>query len=608
MLQTLLGLCLLLSAFAMPATAQESRPTATQERIEFGRRQILAARRTGLPLLARLKRLSFAEDTLREIPAEAPLDPRGAERFTRAWDELAAAMTEEVVPGLDAAGLRPLTILEVLGPSTEATAADVAGLEALAGMGSGWAVWSWSEASGFRTRPVRDPSLNPGPERAVPSWVTDFLSLGGGSNGGLFCLVPAGDGSPALIASGVTEVLRPKLARELGLADDHLFFVPELGVALLGGLLGNARAELDDTPWAPREVPAFLASPTGSLYESIPEGSQLLHYPHDSFEGAVTILDQLLRDPVTEEIVVSLENAEKSSKFLEVLASGGAGVRRRVLLETRHHKAIAAWKPKLEAGGVEVIEAKGPRVHTKLIVARRKADAGGGGLAVLHTGNFHARQSTYLTDVVIVTTKTELVSELGAVIDAGLSGQAPPAGEHVALSPGGLRERMVAAIAAEGAGGRVVLLAEELTDPAIASALEQAAAAGASVDIVVRAVGEVAAGQGLRVHSVVGRFLEHTRVLVTSRTAFVGSADPTRENLDEVADWVLELDRSTFAREHGWFWALAHLYLADTVNRFERIEGEWTMAAPSAEGPFDLHEYLKGLTQAADVGAAIAAP
>lgn len=321
------------------------------------------------------------------------------------------------------------------------------------------------------------------------------------------------------------------------------FALPAAALYKVNGPVNLARltqlidmADADDLRFAPFE-PAWPAalSPSRPLLEQLREGSGrdvLLHHPFESFEPVVRFLREAVHDPDVLAIRQTIYRTGSESVLMDLLieaARRGKEVLVCVELKARFdEEANINWAERLEAVGAQVVYGiVGLKTHAKLLLVTRRERHGSGHrlrrYAHLSTGNYNPRTARLYTDVGCLTTDEALTADIEAVFLQLASQVRLRSPQQLVAAPFQLHRRLmshlrrVAEAARAGRPARVVVKVNALTDPALISALAEAGRAGASIDLVVRgacmlAPGVPGATPNIRVRSVVGRFLEHTRL------------------------------------------------------------------------------------------------
>ncbi len=279
--------------------------------------------------------------------------------------------------------------------------------------------------------------------------------------------------------------------------------------------------------------------PRGSaVFERLRERDVLLHHPFESFEPVVEFLRQAVHDPEVLAIKQTIYRTGSESVLMDLLieaARRGKEVMAVVELKARFdEEANINWAERLEAVGVQVVYGiVGLKTHAKMLLVTRREGTSGEDPAArsrlrrylhLSTGNYNPRTARLYTDIGCLSADPGLAADADALFQQ-LASQArvkPP--RHLVAAPFGLQRRMLqhvaqaAEAARAGRPARIVVKVNALTDPALIEALLAAGRAGVPVDLVVRGAcmlppGRPGLSDNVRVRSVVGRFLEHTRVM-----------------------------------------------------------------------------------------------
>lgn len=296
-----------------------------------------------------------------------------------------------------------------------------------------------------------------------------------------------------------------------------------------------------------------------SIFETLRERDVLLHHPFESFEPVVAFLREAVHDPDVLAIRQTIYRTGVKSELMDLLieaARRGKDVTVVVELKARFdEEANINWAERLEAVGVQVVYGiVGLKTHAKLLlVTRRERSAGGTQrlrrYAHLSTGNYNPKTARLYTDVGYLTADPGLTADADGVFlqIASLTRVAPP--RHLLTAPFVLHRRIlrhiaqVAEAARQGRPARIVAKFNALTDEPLIEALVAASRAGASIDLIVRGACMLAPGvpgvsEGIRIRSVIGRFLEHTRVLyfrwgeaADDEALYLSSADWMNRNM-----------------------------------------------------------------------------
>ena len=299
-----------------------------------------------------------------------------------------------------------------------------------------------------------------------------------------------------------------------------------------------------------------------SIFARLRQNDVLLHHPFESFEPVVQFLREAVNDPDVLAIKQTIYRTGSESPLMDLLieaARRGKEVMAVVELKARFdEEANINWAERLEAVGAQVVYGiVGLKTHAKLLLVTRREEGRLRRYAHLSTGNYNPKTARLYTDVGYLTADPELTSDADAVFQQLASlGKMKPL-KRLLQAPFTLHRRtmqyigMVAAAAAKGQPARIVAKINSLTDMPIIEALIRASQAGASIDLIVRGACMLPPGidgvtDRIRVRSVVGRFLEHSRILYFRW----GPAEDDEALLLSSADW---MSRNMFRRiEVAW--------------------------------------------------------
>ena len=301
----------------------------------------------------------------------------------------------------------------------------------------------------------------------------------------------------------------------------------------------------------PRHEPAWPAGlPRGvPVFQRLKQGDLLLHHPFESFEPVVQFLREAVADPDVLAIKQTIYRTGSDSVLMDLLieaARRGKEVMVVVELKARFdEEANINWAERLEAVGAQVVYGiVGLKTHAKLLLVTRREGARLARYAHLSTGNYNPRTARLYTDLGCLTADPGLTADADAVFQQLASQAKVGRPRHLVTAPFQLHQRLlqhiaqVADAARAGRPARIVAKINALTDPAIIHALVAAAQAGAEIDLVVRGACMLAPAGRIRVRSVVGRFLEHSRIFYfrwgpgdDDEVLYLSSADWMSRNL-----------------------------------------------------------------------------
>ncbi len=313
---------------------------------------------------------------------------------------------------------------------------------------------------------------------------------------------------------------------ELGEQDLYRLAGP-LSMTHLAPLISNdAFAKLKDRVFQPARDPAL---PThANIFEVMRKQDVLLHHPYESFDPVVELIESAAQDPQVLAIKITLYRTSGDSPIVEALihaANAGKQVTALVELRARFDEAAnIQWARQLEEAGAHVVYGVvGLKTHCKaLLIVRRDSDRLRH-YVHLGTGNYHPRTARIYTDFSLFTTNLEITEEVAVVFNTltGLAGY--PGMRKLLVAPFDLSKRLIEMIERErdhaerGKEARIIVKLNSLVDPEIIEKLYEASCAGVKIDLVVRGIcclrPKVSGlSENIRVISIVGRFLEHSRI------------------------------------------------------------------------------------------------
>ena len=308
-------------------------------------------------------------------------------------------------------------------------------------------------------------------------------------------------------------------------------------------ITNDAFANLKDRPFQPGRDPAL--PPHADIFEVLRRQDVLLHHPYDSFDPIVDLIEEAAQDPQVLAIKITLYRTSGDSPIVEALieaANAGKQVTAIVELRARFDEAVnIQWARRLEEAGAHVIYGVvGLKTHCKaLLIVRRDADRLRH-YVHLGTGNYHPRTARIYTDFSFLTTEPHLTDEVAIVFNTltGLSGY--PGLKKLMVAPFDLKQRLIGLIQRErdhalaGKPARIIAKLNSLVDQEIIEKLYQASCADVTIDLIVRGICCLRPkipdlSENIRVISIVGRFLEHSRIYYFSNDGqpnlFLSSAD-----------------------------------------------------------------------------------
>ena len=381
----------------------------------------------------------------------------------------------------------------------------------------------------------------------------------------------------------------------------------------LGDLMSIAMLdmpELRDPPLVP-SVQVAVRDTTRSIFDIIRERDLLVHHPFESFTATVEhFLDAASRDDHVLAIKMTLYRTSGDTAIVRALteaAQRGKQVAVLVELQARFDEANnITWARTLENFGVHVAYGlPGLKTHAKVaLVVRREAD---GIRRYVHigTGNYNTKTARTYTDLGLFTASPSIGADLSDLFNSLTGFSRQRVYRKLLVAPGNMRDRFLelianeTAAAREGRPARIVAKMNALVDPGLIGALYEASQAGVEIDLIVRGIcclrpGVPGVSDRIRVLSIVGRFLEHSRLFYfandTDGSYFIGSADWMPRNLDRRVEAITPVEDKAL---HPRLRALLDICLADNRQAWElRADGSYVQRTPGEEPERATHRLL----------------
>jgi len=421
------------------------------------------------------------------------------------------------------------------------------------------------------------------------------------------------------VEPGISPTLRGLLLEELredqppempSLSDNELV---ETGPLLdLGDLMSLASIdvpELRDPPHVP-VTPAELRDPSRSIFDTMRECDVLVHHPFDSFSSSV---EQFLKAATLDENVLAIKmTLYRTSgdtaivRALTEAAQRGKQVAVLVELQARFDEANnITWARTLESFGVHVAYGlPGLKTHTKTTLVVRREPDGIRRYAHIGSGNYNSKTARTYTDIGLLTTSPSICADLTDLFNALTGFSRQKLYRKLLIAPANMRIRVLemivreAHLARNGKPGRIIAKMNALVDQEVINALYSASQAGVEIDLIVRGIsclrpGVPGVSDKIRVVSIVGRFLEHSRIFHFGNGGepeyYFGSADWMPRNFDRRVEAVVPVEGE---RLQSRLRSLLDACLADTHQTWDlAADGTYTQRTPEP-GTIPLHELL----------------
>jgi polyphosphate kinase len=400
-------------------------------------------------------------------------------------------------------------------------------------------------------------------------------------------------------SSGMSPAMREQITEALEAEPEDVFDVP--GLLDLRDLMAITRVpgfpELRDPPWTPVTQPRLQGDDgdPADVLAAMRRGDLLLHHPYDSFATSVErFVEQAAADPDVLAIKQTVYRTSDDSPLVPALIRAAERGKQAVcLVELKarfDERANIGWARSLEEAGVHVVYGLPTlKTHAKCILVIRREGDGVRHYLHIGTGNYHPKTARLYTDFGLLTCDEQIGADVADMFNSLTGFARPRRYRKVLVAPAHLREGIVdeidRTIAAhtEGRRSRIRMKMNSLVDRACIRALYRASQAGVDVELNVRGAcclrpGVAGVSDNIRVVSVVGRFLEHSRIYAFERegdcTVYIGSADLMPRNLDTRVELLAPVEDVAL---RGELLNTLDLCLADEANAWELgPDGEWT--------------------------------
>ncbi|MGI9062974.1 MAG: RNA degradosome polyphosphate kinase [Pseudonocardiaceae bacterium] len=415
------------------------------------------------------------------------------------------------------------------------------------------------------------------------------------------------------VAGSMSEHVLELLLRELDVDPHDVVEVPGLiDLTCLWSAYGVDAPELKDEPFVPATHPAFVDGETAkSVFATLREGDVLVHHPYDSFSTSVQrFIEQAAADPHVLAIKQTLYRTSGDSPIVDALidaAEAGKQVVALVEIKARFdEQANITWARHLERSGVHVVYGLvGLKTHCKTSLVVRQEGSTIRRYCHIGTGNYNPKTARIYEDIGLLTAAREVGEDLTDLFNS-LTGYARPTSyRSLLVAPYGVRRGIVDRIEAEiahaeaGHAAGIRIKINSLVDEQVIDALYRASQAGVAVDVVVRSICALrpnvpGLSENVRVRSILGRFLEHSRTFhfVGADEHWIGSADMMHRNLDRRVEVLVRVTDPRLTAELDAVFDSA----IDPSTRSWALDpdGAWR-AAPEEGGAVRDHQVQMGL-------------
>ena len=398
------------------------------------------------------------------------------------------------------------------------------------------------------------------------------------------------------VAGSASSRMLSRLQHGLGIGERETFSVQGLlDLVDVGQFADLPRPELKYEPWVGITHPRFV-SENGTIFDEVRRGDILVHHPYTSFATSFqAFVQRAAHDPSVVGLKATVYRTSDDSPLVPALIEASEEGKQSVcLVELKarfdEHRNIE-WSRALERAGVHVVYGfPNLKIHgkTTLVVRREGADL----KRYVHvgTGNYHARTARGYEDFGLFTADEDIAADVAELFNYLTGFGRPRDFRKILVAPFGLRERLIEhirAVAKHGKDGRVRIKVNSLTDPRVIEALYAASQEGARVEIVARSICSLRPGvdgmsETIRVRSVLGRYLEHSRLFIfespDSTTVLIGSADLMPRNLDNRVEVVAPVEDARAQQEIS---RVFDVLLADNAEAWDLDgDGRWRRARP----------------------------
>jgi len=408
------------------------------------------------------------------------------------------------------------------------------------------------------------------------------------------------------IEEGIDPARLESLAEHLQIAPENIISVPNpIDLTSLNKIADLELPELKFAPFRSRTSKSLKQVDTEDsdmFFSAIRQGEILLHHPYESFTSSVvSFLENAARDPQVLAIKQTLYRTSGDSPIIEALIEAAeAGKQVLAVIEIRarfDEQANVRWARKLESVGVNVVYGlMGLKTHAKLSLVVRDEPNGLRSYCHIGTGNYNPKTARMYEDLGVLSSDEELTDDLSKLFNQ-LSGFAPQSSyARLLVAPRTLRPGLIDKIdqeiqnAKDGMPSGIQFKLNSLLDEEFVEKLYEASQAGVPVELLIRGIcairpGVVGMSENIKVRSILGRFLEHSRIFHFTNAGedeyWVGSADLMGRNLNRRVESLVRIDKKAHKE---YLQEILNQGLSDEVSSWHMHEDKWTRVTQSKDG------------------------
>jgi polyphosphate kinase len=416
------------------------------------------------------------------------------------------------------------------------------------------------------------------------------------------------------VSTSASAEMVDRLTRGLDADETQIYRIESpLDLADLRELYRLDRPDLKFEPWLPVIPPRLEAAQAEAprIFDEVRRGDLAVHQPYESFRGSFEVLAQAaVQDPDVIAMKTAVYRTSDDSVLVgSLIQCAEEGKQSVCLVELKarfDERRNIEWSRALEQAGVHVVYGfPDLKIHAKMTLIVRRERTGLRRYAHIATGNYHAATARQYEDFGLFTADEDIAADVADLFNYITGFGRPTRFRKLLVAPFTLRSglvdeiRGVAVAAAAGEKARIRLKVNHLVDPGIVDELYAASQAGASIDVIARTTCALRPGveglsENIRVRSIVGRFLEHSRIYSFDAgdrsTVYIGSADLMARNLDHRIEVLAPIENARVRQEAS---AILDSALADTTNAWELAsDGTWTRLARGDEGKPRTHQEM----------------